>query len=252
MRGLAGALDDARRRGRGGGPRQHLPDPRGPQRRHRGGAAARRTARCIWLDTPLAQAQVNLVQRLLERFGSLPHPVELRGLARSEAGVLAPTSQMRAQRELEPPSADEGFVESTQAPFERAPWTGRGGVFVAASALTEQAGSGRSRAQTRMPRTWSSTGAPTEVPRRSGRAARLTGVSRDRLKASSACIRGGPPICWCRPPLPGLPLAFARAQRIDPSRSVVVGSGPPTGRSRRRSAPAMSPSRPAKGRTYCF
>ena len=28
--------------------------------------------RCIWLDTPLAQAQVNLVERLLDRFGSLP------------------------------------------------------------------------------------------------------------------------------------------------------------------------------------
>jgi predicted kinase len=27
-------------------------------------------ARCIWLDTPLAQAQVNLVERLLDRFGS--------------------------------------------------------------------------------------------------------------------------------------------------------------------------------------
>ena len=28
--------------------------------------------RCVWLETPLAQAQVNLVERLLERFGSLP------------------------------------------------------------------------------------------------------------------------------------------------------------------------------------
>jgi aryl-alcohol dehydrogenase-like predicted oxidoreductase len=37
--------------------------------------------RCIWLDTPLAQAQVNLVERLLERFGSLPPPEELRRLA---------------------------------------------------------------------------------------------------------------------------------------------------------------------------
>ena len=30
------------------------------------------SARCVWIDTPLAQAQVNLVERLLERFGSLP------------------------------------------------------------------------------------------------------------------------------------------------------------------------------------
>src|SRR5207248_10186818 len=33
--------------------------------------------RCIWLDVPLAQAQVNLVERLLDRFGRLPTPEKL-------------------------------------------------------------------------------------------------------------------------------------------------------------------------------
>jgi hypothetical protein len=37
---------------------------------------------------------------------------------------------------------------------------------------------------------------------------------------------GGPPSCWCRPPLPGLPLAFARTHGIDLSRSVLVGTSP--------------------------
>ena len=76
--------------------------------------AARRhgaSVRCVWLDTPLAQAQVNLVERLLERFGSLPAPDELTTLARTHAGVLTPTSQMRTFRQLEPPDEDEGFVE---------------------------------------------------------------------------------------------------------------------------------------------
>ena len=36
----------------------------------------------------------------------------------------------------------------------------------------------------------------------------------------------GPPICWCRPPLPGLPLAFARAHGFDPSRSTLLGNAP--------------------------
>jgi histidinol phosphatase-like enzyme len=36
----------------------------------------------------------------------------------------------------------------------------------------------------------------------------------------------GPQSCWCRPPLPGLPLAFARAHEVDPSRSVLFGVGP--------------------------
>ena len=93
--------------------------------------------RCIWLDTPLAQAQVNLVERLLERFGSLPTREELRELARREPGVHAPTSQMRALRELEPPSADEGLAGVEQVAFARTPPSGqaRVGVFVAAAAL---------------------------------------------------------------------------------------------------------------------
>jgi len=81
--------------------------------------------RCIWLDTPLAQAQVNLVERLLERIGSLPDPDELRALARRGDGVLAPTSQMRALRELEPPAADEGWASLERLPFS--PSSRRGG-----------------------------------------------------------------------------------------------------------------------------
>src|SRR5581483_5423486 len=68
------------------------------------------STRCVWLQTPLAQAQVNLIERLLSRFGALPTPEELSVLARHGPGALAPTQQMRALRELEPPSRDEGFV----------------------------------------------------------------------------------------------------------------------------------------------
>ena len=77
-------------------------------------AAARHGApvRCVWLDTPLAQAQVNLTARLLDRFGGLPGPADLRELAKREQGVLAPTSQMRAVRELEPPFARRGVPRS--------------------------------------------------------------------------------------------------------------------------------------------
>ena len=75
--------------------------------------------RCVWIDTPLAQAQVNLVERLLDRFGSLPDAESLRALARAEPGLLMPANQMRAYRELEPPSEDEGFSTVEQVPFVR-------------------------------------------------------------------------------------------------------------------------------------
>jgi aryl-alcohol dehydrogenase-like predicted oxidoreductase len=86
-------------------------------------AAARHDlpVRCLWLDTPLAQAQINMVERLLDRFGALPSPAELRAAAGREQGLLAPTSQMRAVRELEPPSLDEGFAAVERVAFEREP-----------------------------------------------------------------------------------------------------------------------------------
>ena len=185
------------------------------------------SARCIWLDTPLAQAQVNLVQRLLDRFGSLPTTGELRALARLEPGLLAPTSQMRALRELEPPSPDEGFVEVEQVSFERAPATGRTGVMVAAAALSSSAWERAiEEGDPKAPHLvfdWSPEGSSTALEAGVARLARAVSGSVD----SALCPHGaGPPICWCRPPLPGLPLAFARAREIDLSRSVLVGSSP--------------------------
>lgn len=92
--------------------------------------------RCLWLDTPLTQAQVNLVERLLGRFGSLPDPEQIRAAARLEPWLMLPTSQMRALRELEPPAEDEGFAEIERTRFARATaGEGSGAVFVGAAAI---------------------------------------------------------------------------------------------------------------------
>jgi aryl-alcohol dehydrogenase-like predicted oxidoreductase len=184
--------------------------------------------RCIWLDTPLAQAQVNLVERLLDGFGSLPTPEELREVARREPGVHAPTSQMRALRELEPPSKDEGFAEVENVPFARRPpaEAGRVGVFVAAAALSRPGWEGAleqgDRGAPHLVFDWSPDG---NVDALADVAARLTAAVSGPVE-SALCPHGaGPPSCWCRPPLPGLPLAFARAHGVDPSRSILVGTG---------------------------
>ena len=186
-------------------------------------------ARCIWLDTPLAQAQVNLVERLLERRGSLPTPEELRVLARREQGVLAPTSQMRALRELEPPSLDEGLSTVEQVPFVRepAPGTSRAGVFVAAAALgspgwEEVLAEGGDRGAPHLVFDWSPGGTAAAL---AAVAARVSSQVAGPVEAALCPHAGGPPSCWCRPPLPGLPLAFARAHNVDPARSVLVGTG---------------------------
>jgi aryl-alcohol dehydrogenase-like predicted oxidoreductase/adenylate kinase family enzyme len=179
-------------------------------------AAARHGAhvRCIWLDTPLAHAQVNMVERLLDRFGRLPEPAELKAAARQEPWLLAPTSQMRAARELEPPVEEEGFSSLERVCFERVHVDGAAGVFVAAGAA-DAVPDGLADA----PHLVFDWGDRDLDPI----AARLhAGV----VETATCRHGGGAPVCWCRPPLPGLPLAFARRHRVDPARSLLVGTGP--------------------------
>jgi len=185
--------------------------------------------RCVWLDTPLAQAQVNLVERLLELFGSLPTPEELKELAKREPGVHVPTTQMRALRELEPPSTDEGLTSVEHVAFERTPPASpsRVGVFVGAAALQEP---GWERAIEQ---------ADPSAPhllfdwRPDADAAALDDAARPLAATVSGPVESalcphaaGPPRCWCRPPLPGLPLAFAHTHGVDVSRSILVGMSP--------------------------
>jgi aryl-alcohol dehydrogenase-like predicted oxidoreductase len=184
--------------------------------------------RCVWLETPLAQAQVNLVERLLERLGSLPAPEQLRELARTEPGVLAPTSQMRAFRELEPPSPDEGFAEVDHVPFVRAARSqGRAGVLVAAGVFAEPRWKDAvAQGDPEAPHLvyhWNPDG---DLAPLAAAAERLAATVSGPVHTALCPHAAGPPVCWCRPPLPGLPLAFAREHGIDVSRSVLIGSGP--------------------------
>ncbi len=185
-------------------------------------------ARCIWLSTPLAQAQVNLVERLLERFGTLPTPEALRKLARASPGVMTPTSQMRALRELEPPSTDEGFADVEVVPFARKKPSGtRTGVFVAAAVLRapgwERALEGAAPEAPHLVFDWSPDAALESLD---PCVARLATAVSGPVQSAICPHGGGPPSCWCRPPLPGLALAFAHVHDLNPSRCILVGAGP--------------------------
>jgi aryl-alcohol dehydrogenase-like predicted oxidoreductase len=192
--------------------------------------AARRhgvSARCIWLDTPLDQAQVNLVQRILERVGELPSPEELRALARREPDLLTPTSQMRAVRELEAPSTDEGFASVERLPFTRAASSrrARGSVLIAARALEtpgwDQALAAADPGAPHLIFDWRPDGSSDDLAPGAARVAlQVSGPVEIALCPHPA----GPPTCWCRPPLPGLALAFARAHDLDISRATLIGA----------------------------
>jgi aryl-alcohol dehydrogenase-like predicted oxidoreductase/predicted kinase len=184
--------------------------------------------RCVWIDTPLAQAQVNMVERLLDRFDALPAPAELLALSRREPGVLTPTSQMRTLRELEPPADDEGFAAIDRVPFARIPSERRNvGVYVAAEALSRSGWQSAielaDRSAPHLVFDWVPGGNTDALDEG---VSRLTAEISERVEGAVCTHPGGQPACWCRPPLPGLPLAFARGHGIDPSRSILIGTSP--------------------------
>ncbi len=176
--------------------------------------------RCVWLNTPLAQAQVNLVVRLVRQHGALPGPDALR---RSTPGVMAPTSQMRTMRELEAPALEEGFAAVDVLEFERVTGEGTTGVFVAGAALRtpgwEALISAAAPDAPHLVFDWSQDEAALD---------RCVAQLRDHVAGpvlGALCPHGGgPPRCWCRPPLPGLPLAFAHDHGVEPARSILIGT----------------------------
>jgi aryl-alcohol dehydrogenase-like predicted oxidoreductase/predicted kinase len=166
--------------------------------------------RGVWLDVSTADAQVNLVQRMLDAHGRLLSPEELaRG---RDNTTLAPLALFRLLRSLEPPAADEGFAALETIAFARRSRAGRPASFVAheladtlpPAALANAYVFGWAPADASLPA--------------NDFAARAAGVA--------LCPHGGgPPICWCRPPLPGLLVALAHVHGLDLSASAVIGRG---------------------------
>jgi hypothetical protein len=134
---------------------------------------------------------------------------------------------MRALRELEPPSIDEGFANVDRLPFARMPPAGRvqAGVFVAAAFLSrpgwKQAFEDADRRVPQLLFDWSPDDTADVL---AGALARLSAEVSGPVETALCPHTPGPPTCWCRPPLPGLPLAFARAHGIDPAHSVLLGT----------------------------
>jgi predicted kinase len=208
--------------------------------------------RCVFLDTPLPQAQVNAVSRLLARHGRLLEPAELRAAARRDPGSFGPEVLFRYERELEPPDPAEGFAAIDHVRFERRVepaserralvvwldeivWRGRAGGRVPRSAddvavdparaerLRRLAGEGRLLAGLTWQPERESGGLTAESLDRSiAELRRVVGVP---LEVSCCPHAAGPPRCWCRKPLPGLAVELLRRHRLDPSRCLYVGRG---------------------------
>lgn len=174
----------------------------------------------VWLDTPVAEAQRNVILRMLAAHGRLLEPHEMQRAR--DPSALGPNALWRLLRDVEPPADDEGFARLEIAPFVRRPRDPSGGAatFVALGAIE----AGTIDAPPR-------TGDPTEdlvlvfgwTP---GLAPRAGARAQERFGSRVLCCAhgAGPAQCWCRPPLPGLVLALAEKHGVDLARSVIIGT----------------------------
>ena len=206
--------------------------------------------RCIWLQMSLEEAQVNVVQRMLARHGRLLGPEEMKRAARDDPGVIAPGVLFRHRRELGPPEPSEGFARVDVVPFVRQPrpdYDGRAVVFWYDGVVRTSRGGARTPLSpddvALVP------GAREWLARQRDEGWRLCGVSwhpevaSETMRAEDVeavfsrthellgleiehvwCPHGdGPPVCWCRKPLPGLGVVLIERHRLDPARCVSIG-----------------------------
>lgn len=75
--------------------------------------------RCRFLQTPLAEAHINIVLRMLEKYGRPLGPEDMKALRKTDPNLPPPPALLRWVSSFEPPALDEGFTEVETIPFVR-------------------------------------------------------------------------------------------------------------------------------------
>ena len=201
--------------------------------------------RCVWLTTDVANAQINSIHRMIGVHGSLPTPEEIRQRGKKDTRYLLPDAQFRYERTLEPPAIDEGFTSVETREFVRAAshaseraivldfddLMGRDAPALAAADVMmdpsrrERLIDRRAEGWRLFVHAWRPQAARNEIMLTTIDAcfARLRELLGD-VDTAYCPHDAGPPMCWCRKPIPGSVLEFARRRDVDLSRSIVVGS----------------------------
>ncbi|MBG85404.1 MAG: oxidoreductase [Verrucomicrobiales bacterium] len=77
--------------------------------------------RCIHMATPVGDAVINIVNRVLDRHGKLLGPDEMKELAKTDPNLPPPAALSTYASSFEPPDLDEGFSVVREVGFERRP-----------------------------------------------------------------------------------------------------------------------------------
>jgi histidinol phosphatase-like enzyme len=180
---------------------------------------------------------------MIDAHGSLPTPEEIRERGKHDPRYLLPDAQFRFERSVEQPVMDEGYRTLDVRPFARRVSSGDArALFLDFDDIVAIGGddveliAGRRKAIDRYradgwllfahawrPQIARGEMSREDVGRQSSRARDLLGFDID-----VACCPhdAGPPMCWCRKPLPGLLLEFAIRRRVTLAASIVVGRSP--------------------------
>lgn len=93
-------------------------------RSSRAGVIAAATARgiptrCVFLNTPLHEAWINVAQRMISRYGMPLGPTEMKFFGKADPNLPPPQALMRWVSSFESPHTDEGFSSVAEVPFVR-------------------------------------------------------------------------------------------------------------------------------------
>lgn len=171
--------------------------------------------RCEWIDVSLEDAQCNAIRRMIDRYGKLLGPDELRIHARDKPPALAPRALFEFRRQFEPPALDEGFTRVDRIELEREPLDHDQRAVILnvdvlkGEAWIERLNALRADGTLRLGVAWSD--GELDLPD-------------DWLDDVAQCTHvAGPVRCWCRKPIPGLAIWLIHRHRLDPAQCTYVG-----------------------------
>ena len=188
--------------------------------------------RCTWASTDIGDAQINAITRMIEVHGSLPGPEEIRERGRTDTRYLGPDALFRYERSVEPPVADEGFIAVEERQFVRRepPNAANRAIILDYDDLTLE----RRDALVRhaadgwllFAHAWRPQVARGSMTREDIEAAFAKTRAALGVDITLTCCPhdAGPPICWCRKPLPGSILEFVIRRGVALDRSMIVGA----------------------------
>jgi histidinol-phosphate phosphatase family protein len=209
------------------------------------------TARCVWLDSTIEEAQYNAAERLVRKHGKLPSPDEIKKLTKKDPNTFGPAVLFRYRKIFEEPTTAEGFAAVERVRFTRAPQPE--GYTHKALLLDYDGTLRRTKSGEKYPRR------PDDIEILPGRVEKLRahlaqgykllGVSNQGAVAKgdltvddaracfartnellgldidvSFCPHEPAPIsCWCRKPMPGMAVAFIERHKLDRAQTLMIG-----------------------------